>query len=272
MKILIVIFLINFCYFSDLKSRNVVFQNTIKGCFCEGGIIIGLVEKNDIVKIDGIQQSILDENYFVYAFGRKYKNTVEIRVNDASKVFKVMKKKYKIERINGLPQNKVEPNKEQIEKIVREQSFFIQMKKNTKTKRLFKKSFTMPINGRLTGIFGSQRILNKKPKRPHYGIDLAAKIGTKIKAPANGIVKGVYKEMFFTGNTLVIDHGLGLISILAHMDEIFVKEGEIIDFKSILGTVGKTGRATGPHLHWGVYLEKTPIDPMVLINYDFSLF
>ena len=145
------------------------------------------------------------------------------------------------------------------------------MKKKTKTKRLFQDSFLLPFNGRITGIYGSQRILNKKPRRPHYGIDLAAKIGTKIKSPANGVVKGVFKDMFFTGNTLVVDHGLGLISIFAHMNEIYVKTGQFINTKSVVGTVGKTGRATGPHLHWGVYLEKIPIDPMVLVDFDLGL-
>ena len=136
--------------------------------------------------------------------------------------------------------------------------------------RFVDSNFFLPFKGRISGVFGSQRILNDKPKRPHYGIDIAAKLGTNIKSPSRGKVKGIYENMFFTGNTLILDHGLGLISIFAHMEDIFVKEGDIVDHESIVGTVGKTGRATGPHLHWGVYLAKKPIDPMVLIDTSFN--
>ena len=271
MRILTLIIFIFIFNFKELGSEINDKSLKINGCFCEGGIIIGYVKKNDNVEIDGKTQVILDDSYFIFAFGRKFKDTVEIKVNGIKEVFKVKKKKYKIERISGLPQSKVEPNKLQLKKILREQTYFVQMKKKTKTKRLFQDSFLLPFNGRITGIYGSQRILNKKPRRPHYGIDLAAKIGTKIKSPANGVVKGVFKDMFFTGNTLVVDHGLGLISIFAHMNEIYVKTGQFLNTKSVVGTVGKTGRATGPHLHWGVYLEKIPIDPMVLVDFDLGL-
>ena len=109
----------------------------------------------------------------------------------------------------------------------------------------------------------------KKPKRPHYGIDIAQKEGSPIVAPAPGIVKLVASNMFFTGNTIVIDHGLGLISIFAHLEKINVFEGEYVNIKEKIGTVGMTGRATGPHLHWGVYLKNTPVDPMTLMNSTF---
>ena len=125
-------------------------------------------------------------------------------------------------------------------------------------KKLFGSKFILPVKGRLSGVFGSQRILNSKPRSPHYGIDIAQKEGTPIIAPSSGKVKLVDYGMFFTGNTVVVDHGLGLISIFAHLQDIFVTEGQYLKIGEKIGTVGMTGRATGPHLHWGIYLEKKP--------------
>ena len=136
-------------------------------------------------------------------------------------------------------------------------------------KKLFGSKFILPVKGRLSGVFGSQRILNSKPRSPHYGIDIAQKEGTPIVAPSSGKVKLVDYGMFFTGNTVVVDHGLGLISIFAHLQDIFVIEGQYLKIGEKIGSVGMTGRATGPHLHWGIYLEKKPVDPLSLTESDF---
>lgn len=270
MKFFIFITILSLSYFDYSFANDYYDFSKIKGCFCEGGIILGKVDKKDNVKINGIQQVISNDGYFTFAFGRKFKKTLRIEINDESKVFIVKGRKYKIEKINGLPSNKVQPKKSELERIIKEQKFFVKMKKDNNMNRFFDSNFFLPFKGRISGVFGSQRILNDKPKRPHYGIDIAAKLGTNIKSPSRGKVKGIYENMFFTGNTLILDHGLGLISIFAHMEDIFVKEGDIVDHESIVGTVGKTGRATGPHLHWGVYLAKKPIDPMVLIDTSFN--
>ena len=124
----------------------------------------------------------------------------------------------------------------------------------------------MPVEGRLTGVFGSQRILNDKPKRPHYGIDIAQKKGAPIIAPSSGKVKLVANNMFFTGNTVILDHGLGLISIFAHMDEIIVNEGQYVQINEKIGTVGMTGRATGPHLDIRLNWFDVKLDPATILN------
>ena len=122
----------------------------------------------------------------------------------------------------------------------------------------------------MSGFYGSQRILNSKPRRPHAGIDIAAKEGTSVIAPSSGIIKLVEEDMFFTGNTVIMDHGLGLISIFAHLKEVFVVEGEKVLQGQKIGSIGMTGRATGPHLHWGVYLNNTSVDPEVLLKYELN--
>ena len=138
-----------------------------------------------------------------------------------------------------------------------------------KKQKLFSDQFILPVNGRLSGFFGSQRILNSKPRSPHNGIDIAQKEGAPIISPSKGVVKLVSKNMFFTGNTVILDHGLGLISIFAHMKEIFVREGQQLDLGDLVGEVGMSGRATGPHLHWGVYLLNKPVDPLSLVESSF---
>ena len=266
MKSFFFILLINFLFSKSILSDDFP---EIFGCFCEGGIITGKIEENHKIQVENENLEIFEEGVFVFAFGRKYKDKVLITYNNISKEFVVKKKKYKIERITGLPRTKVEPNKEDLKKIKIDQKRITTSKKMGVRKKIFKKKFVIPVEGRLTGFFGSQRILNKKPKRPHYGIDIAQKEGSPIVAPAPGIVKLVASNMFFTGNTIVIDYGLGLISIFAHLEKINVFEGEYVNIKEKIGTVGMTGRATGPHLHWGVYLKNTPVDPMTLMNSTF---
>ncbi len=242
----------------------------IYGCFCEGGLITGNLSSGHIMKIDNKKIEIFDEGRFIYAFGRKHKDLIKIEVNNVSREFLITDKKYIIENIKGLPRNKVEPTEKELKKILSDQKKIKNAKKTHSKKKFFNEKFILPSEGRMSGFYGSQRILNSKPRRPHAGIDIAAKEGTSVVAPSSGIVKLVAKNMFFTGNTVIIDHGIGLISIFAHLKEIFVSEEEIVIQGKEIGSIGMTGRATGPHLHWGVYLNDTSVDPMTLLNYELN--
>ena len=168
-----------------------------------------------------------------------------------------------------MPNKKVQPSEKDLIQIRNDQKKIKLSKKIGEKKKLFGSKFILPVKGRLSGFFGSQRILNSKPRSPHNGIDIAQKEGAEILAPASGRVKLVENNMFFTGNTLIMDHGLGLISIFAHMKKINVKNGQYVDLGKKIGEVGMTGRATGPHLHWGVYLLEKPVDPLSLVQSDF---
>ena len=258
-------------FFFYICSTSVFSQDFPKifGCFCEGGVILGKIKKDDSIKIGNKKLDIFDNGEFIFAFGRKHKSEVIISYNDVKKTYVVKKKKYKIERISGLPRGKVEPSKKDLERIRVDQKKIISSKKIGELEKIFDEKFVIPVDGRLTGFFGSQRILNDKPKRPHYGIDIAQKKGSPIIAPSSGKVKLVANNMFFTGNTVILDHGLGLISIFAHMDEIIVDEGQYVQISEKIGSVGMTGRATGPHLHWGIYLNDTPVDPLTILNSSF---
>ena len=123
----------------------------------------------------------------------------------------------------------------------------------------------MPTEGRISGVYGSQRILNGKPRQPHFGIDISAARGTKVFAPADGIVVLAEPDLYFSGGTIILDHGLGLTSAFLHLEKLLVKEGDILAQSDILGLVGSTGRSTGPHLDWRVNLFEKRIDPALLV-------
>ena len=167
-----------------------------------------------------------------------------------------------------MPRGKVEPSKKDLERIRVDQKKIITQKNWGAWKNFWWKICNASWR-KINRFFGSQRILNDKPKRPHYGIDIAQKKGSPIIAPSSGKVKLVANNMFFTGNTVILDHGLGLISIFAHMDEILVSEGQYVEISEKIGSVGMTGRATGPHLHWGIYLKDIPVDPLTILNSSF---
>ena len=144
------------------------------------------------------------------------------------------------------------------------------VKRVGETKKLFDKTFLIPVDGRISGVYGSQRILNSKPRSTHKGIDIAAPKGTKIYAPSTGRITLIDEDMFFTGKTVIIDHGMGLISIFAHLNDIYIRPGQLVEKGMEVGEVGMSGRATGPHLHWGVFLENISVDPMALLKFKFN--
>jgi len=241
----------------------------IFGCFCEGGIITGNIGSSNSIKINGKKQKIFEDGNFIFAFGRKFSNKVLVSYNGIKKEFDIKKKKYKIEIISGLPKRKVQPTKTDLEKIFEDKKKIVNAKKIGVKKKIFEKKFILPAEGRISGVYGSQRILNDKPRSPHNGIDIAAKEGTNIFAPSSGVVKLIEKNMFFTGKTVIMDHGMGLISIFAHLSKIEVTENQILEKGDKIGQIGMTGRATGPHLHWGMYLENESVDPMSVVESSF---
>ena len=243
----------------------------IFGCFCEGGIITGRLKSEDkVITIDDKIIRVSEDGDFIFAFGRKFKESITISVNGINKTYEIKDKKYKKEIIRGLPSRKVEPNKEDIKKIKNDQKKIKLVKRVGETKKLFDKTFLIPVDGRISGVYGSQRILNSKPRSTHKGIDIAAPKGTKIYAPSTGRIILIEEDMFFTGKTVIVDHGMGLISIFAHLNSIYIKPGQFVEKGTEIGEVGMSGRATGPHLHWGVYLENISVDPMALLEFKFT--
>ena len=242
-----------------------------KGNFLQGSFILAKTIPGSKVKIDNKKVLVTSDGYFVFGIGRNRKNDVTIQIIKDQKleviVKKVYKRKYKIQRIDGLPEKKVTPPKEVYERIKRENKIIAEARAIESNLEFFKNKFINPLDDAIvTGVYGSQRILNGKPKWPHYGVDFAAKEGTKIKAMLDGTATMVEPDLFYTGGTLIFDHGHGISTLYMHMQKIFVKKGQKVKQGEIIGTVGSTGRATGPHLDVRLNWFDVRLDPATVLN------
>jgi murein DD-endopeptidase MepM/ murein hydrolase activator NlpD len=179
---------------------------------------------------------------------------------DLTVSFEIKDKKYKSQYLTIKNKRKVNPNKKDMERIIREKGEIQSALASWSQSNQFPTQFVLPVKGRLSSPFGLRRFFNKQPRKPHSGIDIAAPAGTPIVAPMAGkvVVTGKY---FFNGNTVFLDHGNGLVTMYCHMSKINVKPGQTVAQGEAIGAVGKTGRVTGPHLHWGVSLNDARVDP-----------
>ncbi|MDP6175772.1 MAG: M23 family metallopeptidase, partial [Rhodospirillales bacterium] len=157
------------------------------------------------------------------------------------------------------------PGKLDLERIRREKSLLAAARSVRSAQPLFLSGFAWPAKGRISGVYGSRRILNGKPRRPHFGLDLAAPEGTAVLAPADGVVRFAHPGMFFNGKTIILDHGLGLSTAYLHLSAVLVEPGQAVKKGQIIAKVGATGRVTGAHLHWGLRLGATELDPQLLV-------
>tara|TARA_B100000963_G_scaffold358780_1_gene384281 strand:+ start:494 stop:1294 length:801 start_codon:yes stop_codon:yes gene_type:complete len=240
------------------------------GEFIQGHFIIGKTEPNSSVFIDKKKIKVSKDGFFVFGLDRdrKYDVTISLTNNDADKkiIKKVLKRKYNIQRIDGLDEKKVTPPEEVYKRIKKENNLIGKARSVNSDLDFFKNKFIMPIEGIISGVYGSQRILNGKPRWPHYGIDIAAKKGTKIKASGSGIVTMAENDLYYTGGTIIIDHGHGISTIYSHLEKVLVNVGDKINQGNIIGTVGSTGRSTGPHLDFRVNWFQTRLDPMSVLK------
>lgn len=222
-----------------------------------------------IVQYEGVRVTVVpDGNQWVALVGipleaEAGEQTLRLS-NGGSLSFPIQPKQYKAQRITIRDTNKVNPDEESSERIVQE----LAVQKQVKTRFSEGEAqleFIRPTPGRDTGRFGLRRIINNQPRNPHSGMDIAAASGTPVKATAAGRVLHT-DDFFFSGNTVYIDHGAGVISMYAHLSEISVKPGDMLEQGEIVGKVGSTGRATGPHLHWSVYLNGEAVDPALFFS------
>ena len=246
------------------------FAAEFSGKFIQGHFILGKTDPGSKVIIDKKKVRVSKDGYFVFGLDRDRKYDVIINIqNSTSKkriVKKVIKRKYNIQRIDGLDEKKVTPPEEVYKRIKEENNKIGEARAINSELDFFKNKFIMPVEGIISGVYGSQRILNGKPKWPHYGIDIAAKKGTKIKSSAEGIVTMAEIDLYYTGGTVIMDHGHGISTIYSHLEKIFVKVGDKIKQGDIIGTVGSTGRSTGPHLDFRINWFQTRLDPMTVLN------
>jgi len=241
-----------------------------KGKFLQGHFIVGLTEPSAKIIIDKKNVKVSKDGYFVFGIDRDRKfDLIITKINNGKKekiVKKVLKRKYNIQRINGLEESKVTPPQSVYKRIKEENNRIGKARAINSDLSFFKEKFIMPVDGIISGVYGSQRILNGKPKWPHYGIDIAAKQGTMIKSSGTGIVTMAESDLYYTGGTIIMDHGHGISTIYSHLESIMVSVGDKINQGDLIGTVGSTGRSTGPHLDFRVNWFQTRLDPMTILN------
>ncbi|MDC3035926.1 M23 family metallopeptidase [Candidatus Pelagibacter sp.] len=242
-----------------------------KGKFLQGHYIIGVTNPSAKILIGKKEVKVSKDGYFVFGIDRdrKFDVTITKITNDKKEVFvkQVLKRKYNIQRIDGLEESKVTPPESVYKRIKEENNRIGEARAVNSDLPFFKNQFIMPVEGIISGVYGSQRILNGKPRWPHYGIDIAAKQGTMIKSSGSGTVTMAEDDLYYTGGTIIMDHGHGISTIYSHLETVMVSVGDKINQGDIIGTVGSTGRSTGPHLDFRINWFQTRLDPMsVLIN------
>ena len=236
----------------------------------QGGLLGGCVMPGSVVELDGVPVRVSEEGRFLVGFGRDAPPQAEIAIvfPDGQRrrlSLEVTQREYPVERIDGLPVEKVAPEGEENLARIRAEARMVGNARSIDDPRTdFLSGFRWPVVGRISGVFGSRRILNGKPRQPHYGVDIAAPAGTKVRAPADGVVTLVHPDMVLSGGTLVVDHGHGLSSAFLHLARILVNQGERVRQGDPVAEVGATGRATGPHLDWRVNLFERRLDPSLL--------
>jgi murein DD-endopeptidase MepM/ murein hydrolase activator NlpD len=241
----------------------------LEGQAVQGGLMRGRVAPGTRVSLDGRDVRVAPDGGFVIGFGRDHKGEAEIVASgpdgERRETLKVASRAWDIQRIDGLPPAKVTPKPEDAARIATEAAMVAAARRNDAPTTDFEAPFRWPVLGRVSGVFGSQRILNGEARQPHFGVDVAGAVGTLVVACAPGTVTLAEPDLYFTGGTLAIDHGHGLVSIYAHLSRIDVKQGQRVAAGDPVGAMGMTGRATGPHLHWGLSWFDERLDPALVV-------
>lgn len=257
---------ITFAFSANATQAPVLFLN---GQVRQGEMLFGYVTPESTLTVNGEQIIPRKDGWFVIGISRDEEGSLSFKAEKDGKTTEqnhpVLKRKWNVQRINGLPQNKVTPSPEEEKRIADEALLTKNAREKTVNMEL-PLCFSMPAKGRISSIYGSQRILNGEPKAPHNALDIANKEGTVINAPADGVVLLVHEDMFLSGKTVLIGHGQNVVTSYIHLSEITAKEGQFLKKGDEIGKIGMTGRATGPHLHWVVSWKTKRIDPQAFLK------
>ena len=243
----------------------------LQGSLKQGGLIWATLEPGSSAALDGKALPIADNGLVVAGFGRDAKSTAMLKVCSPAgecveRNLAIAQRSYDVQRVNGVPQKTVTPPVSVLERIRHEAALVGKARSQFSARQDFVKEFKWPLLGPITGVFGSQRVYNGSPGRPHYGLDIAAPTGTLVSAPIDGVVTLAYPDMFYSGGTLIIDHGMGVSSTFIHLSRILVEEGQLVMQGDPIAEVGATGRATGPHLDWRINWADQRLDPALVMG------
>lgn len=252
------------------ETFNLGSSTQISGKFTQGGLIRGKTQPNSKITLQGKPVRITPNGEFVFGFGRDQKKSIELTIELQSgemlaKTLAISPRDYKLQKVNGVPQKTVTPPKKALDRIKKESLLVKEARKTNSDATDFLGPFHWPLIGPITGVYGSQRIYNGIPKRPHFGLDIAAPVNTLVRAPTDATVTLAHQDMYYSGGTLIMDHGYGVSSTFIHLNEVLVKAGDKIKQGDIVAKVGSKGRSTGPHLDWRINWYSVRLDPALIM-------
>ena len=250
------------------KNFKILGAEVISGYPVEGNLIVARTNPSNKIKINNEFLEIDESGIFVFGFHRDEENPIKlVIINNENEQFKTsikpIKRVYKIQRIDGLKKSMVTPPEDTISRIKSDRKKVNKARKVKLEMGDFIQGFDWPLKGLITGVYGSQRILNDIPKSPHFGIDISVPIGTSVKAPASGIIT-LTEDLYYSGYTVILNHGLNINSTFLHLSEINVNVGDRIGRGDLIGHSGDTGRSTGPHLDWRIDWNGKRLDAEML--------
>ena len=241
----------------------------LTGALSQGGFARGEAPPGTRLALDGNPVRVAPDGRFILGFGRDAPAAMSLAASfpdgrSTTQEIRLEQRDYEVQRINGLPPLMVTPDSTLMTRIKAELAKIRGARATESDELAFETPLEWPVTGPISGLYGSQRILNGEPRAPHLGVDIAAPAGTPIKAAAAGTVTLAEPDLYFTGGTVIIDHGYGLSSIYQHMSRLGVSVGQHVEQGDAIGAIGATGRVTGAHLHWGVNWYQTAIDPQLV--------
>lgn len=242
----------------------------LTGTAIQGGLVFGKADPGSSVSLDGETVDISEDGYFVIGFGRDESGSRKLEVTSAlgevfPKNMTVKTREYAIERVDGLPPATVTPDPAAAARIKEDARMVATARQHRDNRAYYSTGFSWPAKGRISGVYGSQRILNGEPRRPHFGLDIAAPEGTDVLAPADGLITMTHPDMYFSGGTIILDHGQGLSSTFLHLSKILVEAGTFVKQGDLIARIGATGRASGPHLDWRINWLDRRVNPQPLL-------
>jgi len=239
---------------------------TLDGTLTQGALIRGFAGPGARVTLDGKPVRVAPDGHFIFGFGRDAPPhaSLDVMLRDGSHLHRTLAiapRHYDVRRINNLPPAEVTPPPAMLARIKQEAAAIDRAFAQQSDSVAFETPLEWPVTGIITGVYGSQTFLNGQARQPHLGIDVTAPAGTPIKAAAAGTVTLARSDLYFTGGTIIIDHGYGLSTLYIHLQNIAVRAGDRVTQGQIIGALGETGRATGPNLHWGLVWNEVRLDP-----------
>ena len=253
-----------------LFIHSTAFAVELTGTAVQGGLMFGEAEPGSDVSLDGDAVAISANGHFVIGFGRDEAGTRKLQVTSPDgEVFRksmtVGAREYAIERIDGLPPATVTPDPSVSARIKEDARMVATARWHRDNHAYYQHGFRWPAKGRISGVYGSQRVLNGEPRRPHYGLDIAAPEGSDVFAPADGLITMAHPDMYYSGGTIILDHGQGLSSTFLHLSKILVEAGTFVRQGDLIAEIGSTGRASGPHLDWRMNWLDRRVNPQPLL-------